>query len=182
MRNCWTWPNGADFSAEGPSTEFVKLGGAILGDPGWNAPDNARRDNLLNRERAFDNDLATHVNGPGPSSYWIGLDLGEQKTIRRIRFAPRRGLEGRMVGGKFQAAAIPDFAGDLVELAEISSPPTAGWNTRELEKPIVAQLRAYVPPANSFGNVAEIEFRGPGEGAVLEQQTRRMLADRRRAR
>jgi len=46
-----------------------------------------------------------------------------------------------------------------------------------LESSVTARYVRYVPPPNSFGNIAEFEVRGLAAGTVLEQQVRRMLAD-----
>ena len=48
---------------------------------------------------------------------------------------------------------------------------------RNLESPVTARYVRYVPPPNSFGNIAEFEVRGLAAGTILEQQVRRMLAD-----
>jgi hypothetical protein len=42
---------------------------------------------------------------------------------------------------------------------------------------VIRQYVRYLPPKNSFGNIAEFEVRGPAAGTVIEQQVRRMLAD-----
>ncbi len=158
-------------SAPGPSTELVKLAGQPISAPGSETHQGS------NRDKVFDGDLQTILDGPDASSYWVGLDLGAAQPIRCVRFAGRIGYEPRLVGGRFQASSTPDFSSDVVELLEVSEPPPRGWVTRDLAEPVVRRYARYVPPPNAFGNIAEFEVRGPGPGTVLEQQVRRMLAD-----
>ena len=158
-------------TAPGPSSEPVKFVGTPISAPG------SETHQGNNRDKVFDGDLLTNLDGPDANSHWIGLDLGEVKPIGRVRFAGRIGLEQRLVGGKFQASSTPDFSSDVVELLEVMQAPSRGWVTRDLDQPVERRYVRYVPPKNSFGNIAEIEIRGIGAGTVLEQQVRRMLAD-----
>lgn len=88
--------------------------------------------------------------------------------------AMRVGQEQRMVGGIFQASDAADFSTNVVDLWVVTDQPPRGWVTRNLESSVTAR---YVPPPNSFGNIAEFKVRGPAAGTVLEQQVRRLLAD-----
>lgn len=155
----------------GRSTEPVKLIGKPISAPG------SETFQGNNRDKVFDGDLLTQLDGPDANSHWIGLDLGEAKPITRLRFAGRIAHEQRMVGGKFQASSTADFSGDVVELLEITQAPPRGWVTHDLDQPVERRYVRYVPPKNSYGNIAEFELRGPGSGTILEQQVRRMLAD-----
>lgn len=158
-------------TAPGPSTEPVKIIGQPISAPGSESFQGN------NRDRVFDGDLQTILDGPDANSHWIGLDLGDAKSMTRLRYAGRVGYEQRMIGGKFQASSTVDFSGDVVDLLEVTAAPPRGWVTHELEQTVTRQYVRYVPPKNSFGNIAEFEIRGPGPGTVLEQQVRRMLAD-----
>jgi cytochrome c553 len=158
-------------TTNGPSTETVKLNGKPIPAPGSESFQGN------NRDKAFDGDLLTQLDGPDANSHWIGLDLGASKPISRVRFAGRVAYEQRMVGGKFQASSTADFSSDVVELFEVTQAPPRGWVTRELDQPVERRYVRYVPPKNSFGNIAEFEVRGRTSGTVLEQQVRRMLAD-----
>ncbi|MDB5389424.1 MAG: Protein of unknown function (DUF1587)/Protein of unknown function (DUF1592)/Protein of unknown, partial [Planctomycetaceae bacterium] len=160
-------------TAAGPSTETVKLTGKVIGAVG------SEKHQGSNRDKVFDGDLLTVLDGPDANSHWIGLDLGSEQALHRIRFAARIGQEHRMVGGKFQASNLEDFSSDIVELFEVSEPPLRGWVIREVNPPVTKRFVRYVPPKNSYGNIAEIEIRGLSSGTVLEQQVRRMLADTR---
>ena len=158
-------------AADGPSKELVKFNGQPISAPGSETHQGS------NRDKVFDGDLLTILDGPDAQSYWIGLDLGETKPVRRVRFAGRIGYEQRMAGGKFQASSTADFSDDVVDLFEITETPLRGWVTRELDQPVERRYIRYVPPKNSFGNIAEFEIRGMGSGSVLEQQVHRLLAD-----
>lgn len=157
--------------APGPSTEPTKFAGKVLSAPG----SESHQGN--NREKVFDGDLTTQLDGPDANSYWIGLDLGEARPLSRLRFAGRIGFEQRLVGGKFQASSTADFSQDVVDLLEVTQAPPRGWVTHDLPQPVERRYVRYVPPKNSFGNIAEFEVRGTAPGTVLEQQVRRMLAD-----
>lgn len=160
-------------TAAGPSTESVKFVGRVIAGPG------SDQHHGNNSVKVFDGDLQTILDGPNSDSYWVGLDLGSAKPISRIRYAGRIGLEQRMVGGKFQASNSADFQGDVTDLFEVTEAPARGWVNRSIAPAVSARYIRYVPPKNSFGNIAEIEVRGPGQGTVLEQQVRRMLVDAR---
>ncbi|MCX7388395.1 MAG: DUF1592 domain-containing protein [Planctomycetales bacterium] len=107
----------------------------------------------------------------------MGLDLGQSQPIQRLRDAGRVGQEQRMVGGIFQASDAADFSTNVVDLWVVTDQPPRGWVTRNLESSVTARYVRYVPPPNSFGNIAEFKVRGPTAGTVLEQQVRRLLAD-----
>jgi hypothetical protein len=160
-------------SAPGESTEPIKFAGTVIGAAGSESFQGN------NRDKVFDGDLMTFLDGPDAASHWIGLDLGTAQPISRLRFAGRPGIEGRMVGGKFQASSRADFSSDVIELLEVKEAPPGGWVTQDFAQPSTYRYVRYLPPANAFGNIAEMEVRGPGQGTVLEQQVRRMLADRR---
>ncbi len=158
-------------TATGASTESVKFSGKTISAPGSESFQGN------NRDKVFDGDLLTQLDGPDGNSHWIGLDLGEAKPISRIRFAGRVAYEQRLVGGKFQASNSPDFSSDVVDLLEVKQAPARGWVTHDFDHAVERRYVRYVPPKNSFGNIAEIEVRGSGSGTILEQQVRRMLAD-----
>lgn len=158
-------------SAPGTSTEFVKFSGNVIGAPG------SETQQGNNRSKVFDGDLFSVLDGPNADGVWIGLDLGEARPIHRLRFAGRRSHERRLVGGKFQASHVPDFSSDVTDLLTITEEPKRGWITGEIAAPQAFRYVRYVPPKQSWGNIAEIEVWGPDAGTVLEQQVRRMLAD-----
>ena len=158
-------------TAVGPSNEPVKFPGRVITGPG---SDSHQGNNF---EKVFDGDLLTILDGPNAASYWVGLDLGQSQPIQRLRYAGRIGMEQRMVGGTFQGSDSADFSTNVVDLWVVTDQPPRGWVTRNLESSVTARYVRYVPPPNSFGNIAEFEVRGLAAGTVLEQQVRRMLAD-----
>ncbi len=163
--------NRGRLTAPGPSTESVKYPGKVIAGPG------SAQHQGNNAATVFDGDLLTNLDGPDANSYWIGLDLGETKAIRQLCYAGRVAHEYRLIGGKFQACSNPEFSADVVDILEINEKPGTGWINYDLKEPITTRYVRYVPPKNSYGNIAEIEVRGLAEGTVLEQQTRRLLAD-----
>ena len=161
----------ARVTASGPSDEPVKFLGRIITGPG------AESHQGNHFGKVFDGDLLTVLDGPDAASYWVGLDLGQSQPIQRLRYAGRVGQEQRMVGGIFQASDAADFSTNVVDLWVVTDQPPRGWVTRNLESSVTARYVRYVPPPNSFGNIAEFKVRGPAAGTVLEQQVRRLLAD-----
>ena len=161
----------ARVTASGPSDEPVKFLGRIITGPG------AESHQGNHFGKVIDGDLLTVLDGPDAASYWVGLDLGQSQPIQRLRDAGRVGQEQRMVGGIFQASDAADFSTNVVDLWVVTDQPPRGWVTRNLESSVTARYVRYVPPPNSFGNIAEFEVRGLAAGTVLEQQVRRMLAD-----
>ena len=157
----------------GQSDEPVPFSGTVIGAPG----SEMFRGN--NRDRVFDGNLSTFLDGPDDNSHWIGLDLGEPREIRRLRFAARPAHEYRMEHGKFQASSTPDFSNNVIDLLEISERPDRGYIVYDLKSPQTYQYIRYIPPPNSYGNIAELEVWGYADGTVLQQQVRRMLADSR---
>ena len=161
----------ARVTASGPSDEPVKFLGRIITGPG------AESHQGNHFGKVIDGDLLTVLDGPDAASYWVGLDLGQSQPIQRLRDAGRVGQEQRMVGGIFQASDAADFSTNVVDLWVVTDQPPRGWVTRNLESSVTARYVRYVPPPNSFGNIAEFKVRGPAAGTVLEQQVRRLLAD-----
>lgn len=155
----------------GPSDEPIPFEGTVIGAAG------SETFQGNNRDKVFDGKLSTFLDGPDNNSHWIGLDLGQVREFRRLRFAGRPGLESRMVGGKFQASATADFSSDVVDLLEVTQPPTRGYVNHDLEESVAYRYVRYVPPPNAYGNIAELEVWGLAAGTVLEQQINRMLAD-----
>jgi hypothetical protein len=147
------------------------LSGTIIGAPG------SETQQGNGRNQVFDGDIFTVLDGPNADGVWIGLDLGTSRLVNRIRFAGRRSQERRLVGGRFQGSNSADFSADVAELLTITEEPKRGWITHEISSPQPFRYVRYVPPKQSWGNIAEIEVWGPDAGTVLEQQVRRMLAD-----
>jgi hypothetical protein len=118
----------------------------------------------------FDGDLTTYFDAPSAGQALttvpnpttndeVGLNLGSPYSITSIRFAPRVGYENRMVGGVFLASNYSDFA-SAVAIYTITATPPDGYTTEEVSVRGTYQYVMYVGPANSYGNVSELQFYG----------------------
>src|SRR3569833_732408 len=102
----------------------------------------------------------TNYDATQATGAWTGIDLGSNntKSVRMICYAPREGYESRMVGGIFQGSN--DLL-NLTNLASISSAPGDTYSAIQFSgAPVYRYLRYYASAANSFGDVAEVEFLG----------------------
>lgn len=130
------------------------LPGTVIGTAGsYNNSGNTR-------DRAFDNDISTFFDSPNADGSWVGLDLGSQRWVRTIRFAPRNGLAARMVGGVFQGSNDANFASGVVNLATLTAAPANGVYTTLNVNAGGQNFRyvRYLSPAGSYGNIAELKF------------------------
>ena len=130
------------------------LSGAAIGTPG----SYANRGNTIHR--ALDGNLSTYFDGPASGGNWVGRDLGWARQVTQVRFAPRAGFAGRMVGGRFQASNSATFSSGVVDLHVVSAAPAGGTLTTVNVNPAGGSFRyvRYLAPANSYGNVAEVQF------------------------
>ncbi|GAA5481448.1 glycoside hydrolase family 97 catalytic domain-containing protein [Haloferula sargassicola] len=132
------------------------LSGTVIGTEG------SYQDSGATREKVFDGDTATFFDAPQENGAWAGLDLGEPRTIRAVRFYPREGWAIRMVGGLFQGSDSAGF-GSPVTLASVSAEPGDGqFKVLTFETPQTFRYVRYLSPAGGWGNVAEVEFLPPG--------------------
>jgi hypothetical protein len=67
-----------------------------------------------------------------------------------------------MVGGRFQASNTADFSSGVVDLYTVSAAPAGGALTTAAANQVSGGYRyvRYLSPANSYGNVAEVQFFG----------------------
>jgi chitodextrinase len=117
------------------------------------------------RDKAFDGDTATYFDSASASGNWVGLDLGGQYALSSIRYAPRvtsggYNYEARMVGGIFQASNTADFSSGVVDLYTVSAQPADGYTSQTVSAAGSYRYVRYLAPANSWGNIAEVEFYG----------------------
>jgi hypothetical protein len=109
---------------------------------------------------AFDHNSTTYYDAVAATGAWTGIDLGSNntKSVHMICYSPRVGYESRMVGGIFQGS------NDLVNwtnLASISTTPSDTYSVIPISgAPAYRYLRYYASAANSYGDVAEVEFLG----------------------
>jgi hypothetical protein len=136
---------------------FVKLSGGIIGTPGSYANMGETITNV------FDGDLTTFFDGPnssGGSNCWVGLDFGPgiARLVGEVKYCPRTGYPGRMVGGQFQGANTADFS-DATTLFTVSIQPATNVMTTQVAASLTPfRYVRYLSPAGGWGNVAEVEF------------------------
>jgi len=136
------------------STAPEKMTGRVIGTGGsLNNAGNTRR-------KALDGKSKTFFQGPRPDGAWVGLDLGSAKQLRQIRYTARRGHDGRMVGGTFQASDTRDFSANVVDVHMITARPGHRPKTVTVDLPGTFRYVRYLGPAGSFGTIADVEFRG----------------------
>jgi Divergent InlB B-repeat domain/Fibronectin type III domain len=75
----------------------------------------------------------------------------------RIRYYPRSGYLGRMVGGVFEGTNGNRATGTYTPIHTISATPPLAWTSVNVNLGNYRYLR-YRGPTGSYGNVAEIEF------------------------
>jgi uncharacterized repeat protein (TIGR03806 family) len=141
----------------------VKLSGSVIGTPGtWCCG------NFVTN--VFDGNLATFFDAPEPGNGdWAGLDFGAgaSNALSLVRYCPRTGQAGRMVGGVFQVANVPDFSSGVITLFGISNTPPEGvYTSRTVSTPSAYRYARYLSPNAGYGNVAEVEFYRPNNVAI----------------
>ena len=132
---------------------------AFKGD--WIASNTGSYGNIGNTGlKAFDGDLYTFVDAPNANPYWTGLDFGQARTMKGIRFLPRPDQPGRMVNATFEIADSSDFS-DATVLYTVTTTPAVGTLVDiALEQPVSGRYVRYRSDSNSWGNVNEVEFYG----------------------
>jgi fibronectin type 3 domain-containing protein len=140
-------------SAPASATPVAKLAGTVIGSSGSWGGDGSTMD------KVFDGDLGTYYDAVNGSGDWAGMDIGSVRVVSEIKYCPRSGNAGRMVGGQFQGANVPDFSSGVVTLFTITTTPTEGVLTvRTVSNSTAFRYLRYIGPANGFCNVAEVEF------------------------
>ena len=109
----------------------------------------------------LDGSMTTYFESADASGAWVGVDFGEARTITQVTFAPRKGYQGRMIGGKFQVSDTPDFSGEVADLFVIKRAPKNNAITAQAVSAAGAyRYVRYLAPDGSFGNIAETSFIG----------------------
>ena len=117
---------------------------------------------------AFDGNLNTYFDAPAASGSYAGLDLGSAHAISQISYAPRAGWAGRMVGGVFQGSDTADFSSGVATLFTVPSTPAAGvYTTAAVSNPGSFEFVRYLGPANSYCDVADIQFFAPSTSSAV---------------
>jgi hypothetical protein len=152
------WVNIAEMQVWGPPTApptFTKLTGTVIGTQTSYSNYN---DTIA---QVFDGNFSTFFDAPNSSlTNWVGLDLGYAQNISEIKFAPRPGLEFRMLGGQFQVSSTADFSSNVVTVGTIMTTPVAGQFTTMFVSPGAAYRYVRYVGGTSWVNIAEMEVDG----------------------
>jgi hypothetical protein len=144
-------------STEASATPVMKLTGAVIGSSGsWGNSGNTSTN-------VFDGNLNTFYDAVNSAGDWAGLDLGSGAAaiVMQLKYCPRSGWAGRMVGGQFQGANVANFSSGVVTLFTVASTPPEGTMTvQAVTNATSFRYLRYIGPANAFCNVAEVEFWG----------------------
>ncbi|NLR77161.1 IPT/TIG domain-containing protein [Chitinophaga eiseniae] len=109
---------------------------------------------------AVDGNLNTYIDGATATGY-VGYDLGEGKSalLKSVRYAPRSGNAGRMVGGQIRAANDASLSDYVVLYTIAAAPPNGVYTDAQISTTNSYRYIYYYSPAG-FCNIAEIEFYG----------------------
>lgn len=114
----------------------------------------------LTAKSVTDGSLDTYYQSTRATGAWVGLDFGSSRTITQISFAPRKGYEAKLVGGKFQASNDADFS-TVTDLYTVKSKPKNGKLTvQSVAATSAFRYVRYLAPDGTFGNIAETAFVG----------------------
>jgi Glycosyl hydrolase family 20, catalytic domain/Glycosyl hydrolase family 20, domain 2/NPCBM-associated, NEW3 domain of alpha-galactosidase len=157
----------ADAIGSPPRVPENALPGTLTGTPYGTSP---AWGNLPNtHDKAVDGDPSTFFDYAEPSGGYTGIDLGAGRAaqVAAVRFVPRNGQLGRMVGGRFEGCTDGPSSGCRT-LATVKDGPVLGWN--ELAVADTGQYRwlRYVGPDGAFCDVAEIEFVAPARDITVK--------------
>jgi len=159
-------------SAELPvSTPVTKITGTIIGTNGsWS------NDPTRTKEAAMDGDISTFYDATTGTGHWVGLDFGNgvAYVITEIRYVPRTGYSGRMVGAKIQGSNTANFSSGVTDLFTISARPAEGvYTVQAISDPTAYRYVRYLSAPNGYCNVAEIEFYREGLSTDIVPPVRR---------
>jgi len=145
---------------------YKREGGIVIGHTGvW------EDDSAFDIPDAFDGDFNTFVdaNAANADKGYAGYDygVGSSAVVTSVKFAPRSGFEGRMVGGEFRGTNDPniidnpDLVSDYDVLYTVTTAPAAGELTEvQISNTTGYRFIYYAAPVGGYGNVAELEFYG----------------------
>jgi hypothetical protein len=147
----------ADAIGSPPRVPDHALPGTLSGTPYGTSP--AWGDLPNTYDKAFDGDPSTFFDYAEPSGGYAGIDLGARQTasVAVVRFVPRNGQLGRMVGGRFEGCADGPTSGCRT-LATVKDGPVLGWNELAVADTGRYRWLRYVGPDGAFCDVAELEF------------------------
>jgi hypothetical protein len=132
-------------------------------------------------DKAFDGDPSTFFDYAESDGGYTGIDLGAGQTssVAAIRFVPRNGQLGRMIGGRFEGCTDGPDSGCRT-LATVDDDPVIGWNELAVADNGRYRWLRYVGPDGAFCDVAEIEFVAPARDVTVQAPAQlRQLDDNR---
>lgn len=132
-----------------------KLSGNLIGTDGTWGGD-------ATKDKAMDGNINTFFDANLKDGAWVGFAFSEGKKVQGIRFYPRKGQRGRMIGGKFQGTNSPGFTSNVTTFYEVNSKPPLEWNCINISIDQTFKYIRYVSPVDGYGNVSEVEFYGTG--------------------
>ena len=169
----------ADAIGTPPGVPGHALPGTLTGAPYGTSP--AWGDLPNTYDKVFDGDPSTFFDFAEPSGGYAGIDLGagNASPVSLIRFVPRNGQLGRMVGGRFEGCTDGPTSGCRT-LATVQDGPVLGWNELAVADTGRYRWLRYVGPDGSFCDVAEVEFVAPSREVTVEAPAQlRQLDDNR---
>jgi len=151
---------GAEIRKDTSSGSSAKLTGMVIGSS--NALHNAKSGHSASK--AFDGSISTTFEDKSANNNWIGLDLGKGFKITQIKFAADPANPSFMEGGVFQASNSATFSSGVVNLYTVpnTSTPSTSLTSVNINASTKYRYVRYLAPADSFGDVAEIQFFGIG--------------------
>ncbi|HMG31161.1 MAG TPA: family 20 glycosylhydrolase [Jiangellaceae bacterium] len=167
----------ADAIGAPPGVPEHALPGTLTGTPYGTSP--AWGDLPNTYDKVFDGDPSTFFDFAEPSGGYTGIDLGagHASPVAAIRFVPRNGQLGRMVGGRFEGCTDGPTSGCRT-LATVQDGPVLGWNELAVADTGRYRWLRYVGPDGSFCDVAEIEFVAPARDVTVQAPAQlRQLGD-----
>lgn len=107
-------------------------------------------------DKASDGDITTFYDYSQSSGGYTGIDLGAGNTqaVNSITFSPRSGFESRMAGGVFQGS---NDGVNYTPLYTITAVPS-NYSLVNLTNTTPYRYLEYIGPANSYCDIAEMEF------------------------
>lgn len=124
---------------------------------------------------ALDGNSATYVDASAATGGYVQLDFGGIKNITAIKYFPRAGWASRMTNGVFQGS---NDGTNYTNVYTVPSPPV--YSLTSIPVDVNYKYMRYLSPANSYCNVAEIEFWGtdaivPVTGVTVSQALDTMM-------
>ena len=147
--------NFASFAVTSTAPPAARLTGTTIGTAG------SYHNSGNTAAKATDGSLSTYFDAAAASGAFVGYDLGSAKAVTQVKFAPRAGYAGRMVGGVFQASNSATFSSGVVTVYTVGTAPADGSLTTVTPSTGTAyRYWRYVGPANGYCDLAEFELFG----------------------